>query len=332
MRPRSLRTQLTILSFAVTLVALLAVLFYVTPQLRVLAARPEAARARRDGARLHAADRRASCAATADDDEIDNIVSTVSRPHERARHAAARRRRHRGPAARDLLGLLHRQPRSPTCASRSPTRAARTRPHDVGGELLAARASSARSRCRSATTGTVSRVAVFSAPMADVQGNVALIRRQILIAGALGLLLALAGGFVVSRSMARRVRVLERGAGQVAARRLHRGLPGRQGRRARPARARAGRHAAPARPAGERAAALHRDGVARAAHADLLDRRLPGAHGGRGARRRDAAPVRRHRARAGRAPGQARDRPARPLAPGGRLAGAAPRARPTSAR
>ena len=52
--------------------------------------------------------------------------------------------------------------------------------------------------------------------MADVQGNVDLIRRQILIAGALGLLLALAGGFVVSRSMARRVRTLERGAGQVA--------------------------------------------------------------------------------------------------------------------
>jgi signal transduction histidine kinase len=64
--------------------------------------------------------------------------------------------------------------------------------------------------------GTVSRVAVFSAPMADVQGNVSLIRRQILIAGALGLLLALAGGFVVSRSMARRVRTLERGAGQGA--------------------------------------------------------------------------------------------------------------------
>jgi len=39
--------------------------------------------------------------------------------------------------------------------------------------------------------GTVSRVAVFSAPMADVQGNVDLIRRQILIAGALGLLLVL---------------------------------------------------------------------------------------------------------------------------------------------
>jgi len=49
-----------------------------------------------------------------------------------------------------------------------------------------------------------------------VQGNVALIRRQILIAGALGLLLALVGGFVVSSTIARRVKLLEQGAERVA--------------------------------------------------------------------------------------------------------------------
>jgi signal transduction histidine kinase len=65
--------------------------------------------------------------------------------------------------------------------------------------------------------GTVSRVAVFSTPLSDVQGNVALIRRQILVAGALGLLLAFVGGFLVSRSIARRVRELEEGAEMVAA-------------------------------------------------------------------------------------------------------------------
>ncbi len=62
----------------------------------------------------------------------------------------------------------------------------------------------------------VSRVVVFSSPLSDVQGNVALIRRQILIAGALGLLFALAGGFLVSRTIARRVKVLEQGAERVA--------------------------------------------------------------------------------------------------------------------
>jgi two-component system OmpR family sensor kinase len=65
--------------------------------------------------------------------------------------------------------------------------------------------------------GVVSRVVVFSSPLSDVQGNVALIRSQILIAGALGLLLALGGGFVVSRTIARRVKLLEQGAERVAA-------------------------------------------------------------------------------------------------------------------
>jgi signal transduction histidine kinase len=65
--------------------------------------------------------------------------------------------------------------------------------------------------------GIVSRVVVFSSPLSDVQGNVALIRRQILIAGALGLLLALVGGFLVSRTIARRVKLLEQGAERVAA-------------------------------------------------------------------------------------------------------------------
>ncbi len=57
---------------------------------------------------------------------------------------------------------------------------------------------------------------MFSSPLSDVQGNVALIRRQILIAGALGMVLALAGGFFVSRGIARRVKVLEQGAERVA--------------------------------------------------------------------------------------------------------------------
>jgi len=64
--------------------------------------------------------------------------------------------------------------------------------------------------------GVVSRVVVFSAPLSDVQGNVSLIRSQILIAGTLGLLLALTGGFLVSRAIARRVKILEQGAERVA--------------------------------------------------------------------------------------------------------------------
>jgi signal transduction histidine kinase len=62
----------------------------------------------------------------------------------------------------------------------------------------------------------VRRVVVFSAPLADVADNVALIRRQILVAGGLGLLLALIASTVVARAISRRVQALEEGAGRVA--------------------------------------------------------------------------------------------------------------------
>ena len=225
MRLRSLRSQLTILSFAVTLVALLGVLFYVTPQLES-SLRDQKLRSLAETASAFAPQitaRRAQQRQRQHDrhDRLDGLG-----PHERARHAAVGRRRHRGPAARGLLGLLHRQPHHrPRPARRRPRGAQRS--HD--GRLGPRRATGelAQVAVPIRDEGTVSRVALFSAPMADVQDNVALIRRQILIAGALGLLLALAGGFVVSRSMvAPRARPRARrrpGRG----RRLHDGLPDR---------------------------------------------------------------------------------------------------------
>jgi signal transduction histidine kinase len=62
----------------------------------------------------------------------------------------------------------------------------------------------------------VRRVVVFSSPLSDVADNVALIKRQILVAGGLGLLLALIASTVVARTIARRVQALEEGAARVA--------------------------------------------------------------------------------------------------------------------
>ena len=59
-------------------------------------------------------------------------------------------------------------------------------------------------------------VAVFSTDLADVEDNVALIRRQILIAGAIALLAALGAGYLVAGAHARRLRRLERAAEKVA--------------------------------------------------------------------------------------------------------------------
>ena len=213
MRLVSLRTQLTILTFAVTLVALLAVLFYVTPQLES-SLRDQKLHALTETAKLFTPQIAGVVRNNGTSDEIDNIVSSVSdRTNARVTLLSV------GEGTEGLQPFVfsdsYTENAIPDLRFEVADTAARTDRVTVGGE------SSREGELGQVAVpirdeGTVSRVAVFSAPMADVQGNVALIRRQILIAGALGLLLALAGGFVVSRSMARRVRSLERGAGQVA--------------------------------------------------------------------------------------------------------------------
>jgi two-component system, OmpR family, sensor kinase len=59
-------------------------------------------------------------------------------------------------------------------------------------------------------------VAVLSAPLGDVDDSVALIRRQILIAGGIALLAALAAGWLAARAHAQRLRRLDAAAGKVA--------------------------------------------------------------------------------------------------------------------
>jgi two-component system OmpR family sensor kinase len=63
----------------------------------------------------------------------------------------------------------------------------------------------------------VGRVVVFSAPLNDVEANVALIRRRILEAGFLALGGSLIAGFFVAAALSRRIRGLEKVAGRVAA-------------------------------------------------------------------------------------------------------------------
>jgi signal transduction histidine kinase len=64
--------------------------------------------------------------------------------------------------------------------------------------------------------GHVARVAVFQVPLTDVSDDVALIRRKILIAGGIALLVAVLAGAMVARALSQRVRALERAARRVA--------------------------------------------------------------------------------------------------------------------
>jgi two-component system, OmpR family, sensor kinase len=73
--------------------------------------------------------------------------------------------------------------------------------------------------------GKLVAVIVYSSSASDVVHNVAIVRHQILIAGAIALLLALVGGYVVARWLTWRVKRLERAAEQVAAGNFSRPIP-----------------------------------------------------------------------------------------------------------
>lgn len=62
----------------------------------------------------------------------------------------------------------------------------------------------------------VDRVVVFSESLNDVQRSVGLIRRKIVIAGAIGVLLAVVAGYLVARALSLRVKRLEQAARRVA--------------------------------------------------------------------------------------------------------------------
>jgi two-component system OmpR family sensor kinase len=69
--------------------------------------------------------------------------------------------------------------------------------------------------------GEATQVVVFSESLNDVSDNVSLIQRQILIAGAIALMVSIIGGYGASNALARRVKRLERAAGEVAAGNFH---------------------------------------------------------------------------------------------------------------
>ena len=98
--------------------------------------------------------------------------------------------------------------------------------------------------------GKVTYALVFATSLSDVQDNVALIRRQVLLSGGIALVIAVLAGYLVARALAARVN------------RLLAADPRRLRRRARPPGRRVRRHAEPACALGPGAKAVHRVGLA----------------------------------------------------------------------
>ena len=213
MRLRSLRTRLTLLFFAVTLVAIGAVLFYVTPQLESSLTEQK----------LHSIARTARdqtpriASMVIDNGTLRQINGLVARIDDVTNARVTVLTVGNGTEGLQITPFADstKEVQADDLRFEVAEVAARTgrearATESRGDVLLGEVAEPIRSE------GDVTRVAVFSSPLSDVQGNVALIRRQILIAGALGLLLALVGGFAVSSAITRRVKLLEQGAERVA--------------------------------------------------------------------------------------------------------------------
>jgi signal transduction histidine kinase len=210
---RSLRNRLTLLFFAITLVAIAALYLYVAPGLR----------SRLIDERIselvsHAHGDSAQIAKTVGSSSPESVVL--------ARVDAA------ALASGDRVTLLL-VTHTPTGVQVSPEvdssklGTAAALPYGVAER--AARSGSLQTATAAASSGTlaeaaypvtyngrVSDVIVYSSPVSDVVHSVALVRHQILIAGAIALLLVLVGGYLVARALAQRVKRLEVAAEQVA--------------------------------------------------------------------------------------------------------------------
>ena len=205
----SLRGRLTLIFFAITLVAIAIVYFYVAPSLE-------------SSLRAQKVSSLARAAAATDPALTNTIGSSVDK---RGVDEIVRAAADRTAARVTLLGV--------SSGSLGVIAYPLSDSH-VGGaaepvplRLATAAARTGRQRLGTTTTtglvarplffyGRVARVAVFEVPLSDVAGDVALIRRRILVAGAIALVVALLAGSLVARALTQRVRTLERAARRVA--------------------------------------------------------------------------------------------------------------------
>ena len=118
--------------------------------------------------------------------------------------------------------------------------------------------------------------------------SVGVVRKRVLVAGALAAVFAIVLGYALATLFARRIRRLDTRRRADRRRPLRRAGRRHRPRRARPARAHVRPHAGAARLARPRPRRVHRQRLARAADAAVLARGLPRAARERGARRRDA--------------------------------------------
>lgn len=222
----SVRTRLVVLFFAITATAIAFVYLYVVPQLS----------SRLETERLERLERQGG-------EELGRLRSAARRGLEQRELAALVRRTAADVDSRiTLLGLREGEPafviadsdlesealdpEYPAAAGAAAANDVRSEVETVGGSRIGEaafpvggavpgrdRAGAGRARAGGGEPGWV---IVLSAPLDDVEANVALVRRRTLIAGGIALALSLLAAYVAAGYHARRLRRLESAAARVA--------------------------------------------------------------------------------------------------------------------
>src|SRR5262245_54040229 len=216
----SIKNRLTLLFFAITAGAILVFYFYVVPQLESNLTQQKIDALERDSS-AYSRSLESAIGREVTARELDRITQAISE-ETGTRVTLFGIPRDAGPAGTvgeesppyvisdSRRRETHVEPSYATVRQAFKSNRVKTTTRAQGGAKLAQAARPLSYR------GRPSWVVVFSEPLDDVQNNVALIQRQILIAGLLALVLATMTGYFAASALARRVKRLERGAREVA--------------------------------------------------------------------------------------------------------------------
>ena len=211
-RTTSVRNRLAILFFLITAAAVGFIYLYVVPQLR----------SNLTAQKLQ----RLEDVATSESVRLDHAMRHGARQAEVRR--LVRDAAQRADARVTLLGVPRSSSDAPFVVADSELERTAILPSypAASAAVSSGRTSSAIERIAGDRTGEIAMpltingrprwVAVYSTQLADVEDTVALIRRQILIAGAIALIAALAAGWLAARAHAKRLKRLEDAAQKVA--------------------------------------------------------------------------------------------------------------------
>jgi two-component system OmpR family sensor kinase len=210
---RSLRNRLALIFFAIILTAIAGIYLYVAPQLES-SLRNQKLRSLAAAANGYSASLTHSVGTSVDKAGVTRAV----------RQAADR-----SGARVSLFGVSQGTQGVQTYPIADSTAKADTGGADFPAAMEAARTGQPTAATEGTTTGPigeaarplffrgrVARVAVYSSPLGEVQRSVALIRRQVAIAGGVALVFALLASYMVARALSRRVKRLEKAAEEVA--------------------------------------------------------------------------------------------------------------------